>query len=65
MELVVSLVQVLLVSSAAFFLWLAVTDGRIRVPSFAFRRPATPSFDRLAGGAPALLPRTIRQTPLG
>lgn len=65
MDLVVGLVQVLLISSAGFFLWLAITDGRIGPRSLRLRRPTTSRLESLAGATPTLTPRTIRQTPLG
>ncbi len=65
MDLVVGLVQVLLIGSAGFFLWLAITDGRVSLGSLRLRRPTTPSFEGIAGASHVLTPRTIRQTPLG
>jgi hypothetical protein len=64
MDVVVSLVQVLLIASAGFFLWLAITDGRVSVASLRLRRRASIDLRGIAGAPHVLTPRTIRQTPL-
>lgn len=62
---IVNFVQVFLIASAGFFLFLAATDGRIDRRWLSLRRPSANTLDRLASSSSTLTPRTIRQTPLG
>jgi hypothetical protein len=65
MELVVAIVSALIGLSAAFFLSIAFYDSRLEDWAFLSRSRGPSTFDPHATGRHPLIPRTIKQTPLG